>query len=210
MPAAIARSDRYRQLLASKIIPTVLSCMVLRRLALAILHYPDNVIFWLAFASEATCFLLTITSFEANEEEVSLKSISLAYIPCYFFMIASLCKGVPIVPLPLAAGIMASGLGLQLFAKFKLGRRFGILPAHRGIMTEGPYSLVRHPIYFGYLIMHCGFLLSNFDLWNVGVLVFVYLLLGVRALEEEKVLARDPDYQAYQQQVRYRFVPGLF
>jgi protein-S-isoprenylcysteine O-methyltransferase Ste14 len=210
MLAAVVHNDRYRQLLASKIIPTLLSFMVLRRLALAIVHHPDNVIFWLAFASEAMCFLLTITSFEANEESVSFKSISLAYIPCYFFLIASLCKGVPIVPLPLAAGIMASGLGLQLYAKFKLGRRFGILPANRGIMTEGPYGMVRHPIYFGYLIMHCGFLLSDFGLWNVGVLLFVYLLLGVRAIEEEKVLARDPAYRSYQQQVRYRFVPGLF
>jgi protein-S-isoprenylcysteine O-methyltransferase Ste14 len=210
MIAAAIQNDRYRQILAAKIIPIVLSCMVLRRLALAILDHPDNVIFWLAFASEATCFLLTIMSYQANEESFSLKSVSLAYIPCYFFMIASLCKGIPIVPLPLAAGIMASGLGLQLFAKMKLGRRFGILPAHRGIMTEGPYSLVRHPIYFGYLIMHGGFLLANFDLWNVGVLLFVYLLLGVRAIEEEKILARDPAYRAYQQQVRYRFLPGLF
>jgi hypothetical protein len=34
----------------------------------------------------------------------------------------------------------------------------------------GPYRLVRHPIYFGYLIGHVGFLLANFSWRNATVL----------------------------------------
>jgi protein-S-isoprenylcysteine O-methyltransferase Ste14 len=208
--AASLQNDRYRQLLAAKILPILLGTLVLRRLGLAVLHHPGNPIFWLALASEAMCFVMTLTSYEANEESVTLKSVSLAYIPSYFFMIVSLCKGEPLVPLALATTIMAVGLGLQLFAKLKLGRRFGVLPAHRGVMTDGPYGLVRHPIYLGYLFVHLAFILANFAWWNLVLLVFVYTLLGFRAIEEETVLSRDPAYQAYQQRVRFRFIPGLF
>jgi hypothetical protein len=38
----------------------------------------------------------------------------------------------------------------------------------------------------------------------------VYALIGMRAVEEEKVLSLDPAYRTYAQQVRYRLVPGLF
>jgi protein-S-isoprenylcysteine O-methyltransferase Ste14 len=51
---------------------------------------------------------------------------------------------------------MLSGIGLILvvLGKMTLGRSFGVAPANRGVVVRGPYSLVRHPIYTGYLITH--------------------------------------------------------
>jgi protein-S-isoprenylcysteine O-methyltransferase Ste14 len=49
-----------------------------------------------------------------------------------------------------------------------LGRSFGLLPAQRGLVVVGPYRFVRHPIYFGYLIGHIGFLLVNFSWRNAS------------------------------------------
>lgn len=207
---AYSSQDRHRQLLLGKALPSLLSVLVMYRLGNAVVGNPGNVLLWLAYASESVCFVTLLLSFQANVESTTLRSTVLSYVPCYFFLVFHLGDGVQLIPLPMAVAIMASGLSLQLVAKLKLGRRFGILPAHRGIMTEGPYRLVRHPIYFGYFLMHCAFLLSSLSLWNVGLLAIVYTLLGIRAVEEEKVLRLDPDYRAYAQRVRYRLIPGVF
>ena len=65
-------------------------------------------------------------------------------------------------------------------AKVVLGRSFGLLPAQRGLVTAGPYRIVRHPIYFGYLIGHIGFLLVNFSWRNAAVLALLYVAQVVR------------------------------
>lgn len=93
----------------------------------------------------------------------------------YFFAI-SLHGGVTLIPDNVSAFILCVGIFWQLYAKIYLGRSFGLLPACRSIVDTEPYKLVRHPIYFGYFIGHIAFLLNNFSLWNVEVLILVYLL----------------------------------
>ena len=61
------------------------------------------------------------------------------------------------------------GTGFQLYGKVVLGRSFGIVAANRGVVSSGPYRLVRHPIYLGYLVTHAGFLLSNPSVLNVAI-----------------------------------------
>jgi protein-S-isoprenylcysteine O-methyltransferase Ste14 len=210
LAAALSDAGRHRHALLSKGLPSLLSVLVVYRIGNAMVGNPGNLLLWLAYASEGLCFITMLLSFPPNAESTTFKSTLLAYVPCYFFLVFQLGNGVQLIPLPLGVAIVSSGLCLQLAAKLKLGRRFGILPAHRGIMTKGPYGLVRHPIYLGYLLMHSGFLLSNASLWNVGLLALVYALIGLRTLEEEKVLGIDPAYRAYTQRVRYRIVPGMF
>src|SRR5262249_26348476 len=55
---------------------------------------------------------------------------------------------------------LLSGLGLLLVVvgKITLGRSFGVVPANRGVVVRGPYAIVRHPIYTGYLVTHVSFL----------------------------------------------------
>jgi protein-S-isoprenylcysteine O-methyltransferase Ste14 len=106
--------------------------------------------------------------------------------------------------------VSAAGLLLVITGKLSLGRSFGLMPANRGIVSTGLYRLVRHPIYLGYLITHYAFVAANASTWNVILLVTADLALMVRAVCEERILARDPEYRAYQQIVRWRIVPGLF
>jgi protein-S-isoprenylcysteine O-methyltransferase Ste14 len=108
------------------------------------------------------------------------------------------------------ATFSALGLLVVIGGKMSLGRSFGLMPANRGIVSTGLYSLVRHPIYLGYLITHIGFLLAHPTPWNLTLLISSDLALLTRAVCEERTLAHDAEYRVYQQRVRWRVVPGLF
>ena len=115
-----------------------------------------------------------------------------------------------LVPDLFTAVASALGLSLVVVGKLTLGRSFGLVPANRGVVIRGPYALVRHPIYSGYLITHLAFLIAHPRWWNVVVLATADTALVVRALIEERVLNRDAEYQAYCERVGWHLVPGLF
>lgn len=69
---------------------------------------------------------------------------------------------------------------------------------------------MRHPIYAVYLITAVAYMAENPSLWNVAVFVIHFAGQVVRIRTEETVLARDPDYRAYQAAVRYRLIPGIY
>jgi protein-S-isoprenylcysteine O-methyltransferase Ste14 len=84
------------------------------------------------------------------------------------------------------------------------------VPANRGVVMHGPYMLVRHPIYTGYLITHGAFFMANPSPWNGAVILIADTALIVRALMEERVLSTDAEYQGYCQRVGWHLVPGVF
>ena len=115
------------------------------------------------------------------------------------------------------AGFVQLGVGLVLIgnvwqatAKLVLRRSFGIAPANRGVKISGPYRLMRHPMYFGYLLTHIGILVLMPSLWNLAIYAVAWFAQIFRLLAEERLLGEDENYRAYQSQVRYRLVPGLF
>jgi len=108
------------------------------------------------------------------------------------------------------AVVSAAGLGLVIVGKMALGRSFGIAPANRGVVMRGPYVLVRHPIYAGYLLTHAAFLVAHPTLWNAAVLLVADCALVMRALVEERVLSADAEYQSYCRRVGWHLVPGVF
>jgi len=115
-----------------------------------------------------------------------------------------------VVPEKIGATLQFAGLLVQLYAKLSLGRSFGVLPATRGLVTHGAYRWLRHPIYFGYLIAHAGFLLSNLSLQNAVVLAVLYAAQILRIHREEEMLATLPGYEDYRKNVRYRLIPGIY
>jgi protein-S-isoprenylcysteine O-methyltransferase Ste14 len=104
----------------------------------------------------------------------------------------------------------AIGLLLVVLGKMTLGRSFGVVPANRGVVVRGPYMLVRHPIYTGYLIAHTGFLIAHPAPWNLSILLVADTALVLRALMEERVLSADASYRQYCQRVGWHLVPGVF
>lgn len=105
---------------------------------------------------------------------------------------------------------MTVGLVVSVAAKLTLRRSFGLVAANRGVIVSGPYRLVRHPMYAGYLMIHVGYLLSGPNAWNVFIYALTTGLQIVRILAEERVLKADPLYQQLCLKVRYRLVPLVF
>jgi protein-S-isoprenylcysteine O-methyltransferase Ste14 len=85
-----------------------------------------------------------------------------------------------------------------------------LVAANRGICSSGPYKFVRHPIYFGYVLLHTGFFMLNPSLWNLAIFGLLYSIKIPRILIEEGLLSRDPEYRSYMDKVRFRLLPGLF
>lgn len=80
--------------------------------------------------------------------------------------------------------------------------------ADQRVISTGPYSIVRHPMYSGALVMLLGTPLALGSWW--GLLMFVPMILTIawRAIEEERLLLTNlRGYKAYCRRVRYRFMP---
>jgi len=102
------------------------------------------------------------------------------------------------------------GLVLAVAALVTLGRSFGFVAANRGVVTRGPYAIVRHPVYAAYIIIQAGYLLQSFSLRNVAVIAFATCCNVGRAVAEERLLSGSSAYQDYRERVRWRLVPGVW
>ena len=115
-----------------------------------------------------------------------------------------------VAPESVGVALLLAGTVFEVYGKVYLGRSFGIVAADRGIVVGGPYRIVRHPIYLGYLATHVGFLLANWSPRNIALYIVIYFFQISRILAEERILREDESYRAYCQRVRYRVIPFIF
>jgi protein-S-isoprenylcysteine O-methyltransferase Ste14 len=81
---------------------------------------------------------------------------------------------------------------------------------HR-VVTTGPYAYVRHPMYAGALFFVVGAPLLLGSWWGLAGAAGLVLLIGMRAVLEERTLKAELDgYADYAARVRYRLVPHLW
>jgi len=115
--------------------------------------------------------------------------------------------GIPQVP---AEAVQLLGVAVALLSLGTLGRSFGLVAANRGVKTYGPYALVRHPAYTGYLIAYSAYCAENPSLRNVFLLLASTAFQLVRIGEEERVLSADEGYRDYTDRVRFRLLPYVY
>ncbi len=79
------------------------------------------------------------------------------------------------------------------------------------VITTGVYSIVRHPMYLGAIIMLLFTPIALGSWWGVPVFALNIPVLVWRILNEEKVLLRElPGYHEYIQKTRYRLLPLIW
>ena len=170
----------------------------------------DNLFAPLLLIAETTVMVFVLI--RRPTEAISVKPLD--------WLLALTATGAPMLVMPgpepihqlatLAVVLVLGGNFIQFWAKLSLRRSFGIAPANRGVKVGGPYRLVRHPMYSGYLFSHIGILLLMPSLLNLAVYAVSWGAQIFRMLAEERLLSEDPSYRAFAEQVRWRLVPGLF
>ncbi len=171
---------------------------------------PGRITLILVGINEAVTAVIIVCSRRARRKDWRPLSVLASFIAMSFFLALDLAPAKHVLPEAAGVGLQIMGLLFQLYAKLSLGRSFGVLPATRSLVTHGAYRWLRHPIYFGYLIAHVGFLFSNFSFQNLSVLLVLYAAQVLRIRREEEVLMTLPGYSSYRNKVRYRLIPGLY
>jgi protein-S-isoprenylcysteine O-methyltransferase Ste14 len=164
----------------------------------------------LFLVSEALVVVLTIVRRRAQLVDRSLRTAVVTTISLVGPVLLRPAGGMSLVPDAVSATVAAVGALIVISGKVTIGRSFGIAPANRGIVARGPYNVVRHPIYAGYLLTHAASLAAYPSMWNVLVMVTADCALVLRALAEERVLSADREYEVYCNRVAWHLVPGVF
>jgi protein-S-isoprenylcysteine O-methyltransferase Ste14 len=100
---------------------------------------------------------------------------------------------------------------LWVFKENSYAARIIEVEDNQKVITTGPYSIIRHPMYLGTIVMYLLTPIALGSLWALPIFLLFIPLIVWRILNEEKVLLRDlPDYYEYCQRRRYRLLPHVW
>src|SRR3990167_5349727 len=78
----------------------------------------------------------------------------------------------------------------------------------RSLVKDGPYALIRNPMYFGTLLIGIGTTAILFQFWTIFLFLAVFLLIYIPQVRKEEALLAvmfKDEYQEYS-----KVVPGYF
>jgi protein-S-isoprenylcysteine O-methyltransferase Ste14 len=103
--------------------------------------------------------------------------------------------------------LTAAGVGLAIGARVSLGSGWVSSATSSELVTNGPYSLVRHPLYGGLLLAMLGSALGQGVLWMLPLIVYWRGFVVSAQREEQVMLDQYPDrYRDYMRRTRM-FIP---
>jgi protein-S-isoprenylcysteine O-methyltransferase Ste14 len=110
---------------------------------------------------------------------------------------------VQVAGLLMIAASVAAIDGLEL-----AGIRSGSRPA--GLQARGPYRLVRHPLYLGWMLAVFGAATMTFDRLVFAGLTTTYLIVAIPWEERSLERTFGDDYERYKARVSWRMIPFVY
>lgn len=113
------------------------------------------------------------------------------------------------------AGLVVVGVVLFVWARRTLGTNYsGRLSTKQGqqLVQNGPYRVIRHPAYAGFLLMALGLAIGYSSLVGIAAIVFALVPAAIyRIGVEDKLLAEHfgTQFYKYAEQTR-RLIPGIW
>jgi len=106
--------------------------------------------------------------------------------------------------------LILGGVVFSAISLAHLGRSFSLMAEARRLVTDGPYALVRHPLYFGEAVSMLGLTLQFHSPLAFTLMAMQFAFQFQRMKNEEHVLAEQfPEYGAYCLRTA-RVLPGLY
>jgi protein-S-isoprenylcysteine O-methyltransferase Ste14 len=109
--------------------------------------------------------------------------------------------------------LVAVGLAITMLVTIQNGYAAANITVESGqqLSSTGWYGFVRHPMYFGNVILMIGIPLALGSYWGQLIVIPGLLVLGLRIRDEESLLTQElAGYREYIQRVHYRLVPYLW
>ncbi len=109
--------------------------------------------------------------------------------------------------------LVAVGLGIAMLVVIQNAYAAANITVEHGqqLATTGFYAFVRHPMYFGNVIMMIGVPLALGSYWGLAFIIPGLIVLGLRINDEEALLRQELDgYSEYTQKVHHRLVPYVW
>jgi protein-S-isoprenylcysteine O-methyltransferase Ste14 len=102
------------------------------------------------------------------------------------------------------------GTSGSIFCIYWLGRSFSLMATARRLVTSGPYSVIRHPLYICEAVFVLGMIISHFSTLMVALGALQCIFQYRRARNEEAILRQVfPEYDEYARRVPM-LVPRFF
>lgn len=157
---------------------------------------------------ETIVIILLLTRKKVTERTSDIKEISVAIgttlLPLLLLPTTNVINENVGNALIIIGGLLAIG------AYLSLNNSFGVTPALRSVKTKGLYKLVRHPMYLSYFFIYIGYLNLSFSTTNTMIFVVLAIGLVTRIIFEEALLIKEPAYQTYCKEVKYKLFPYIF